>query len=320
MTNLEDWVDGVESWGFRVVDYDEDTMYFEGIERDEDTMVTYRIAPGVFVAYIDIKSRYRSENAVHGGRRGFRIAYCLNGNYYTHINDSKVLITSSEIFVGRAIPEAKASYGTQEGIVAFNIMVAPNEIEGRSFLKDLSLSFVEAVKDVNNMGFTVKRKDALDTARRLIDALKEADRGRIGLMTFQLMELISKERVSANRMRYFQEAADESVEPMEQYLKENLSRRITLESMEREFNCSKSTIINRFIRRCQYTPMKYLANLRMMEAERLLIESDATMTHIAESVGYDNPSNFARAFKQFTGMSPREYRKCYGRPENNAKK
>lgn len=66
--------------------------------------------------------------------------------------------------------------------------------------------------------------------------------------------------------------------------------------------------------------MKYLANLRMMEAERLLIESDAAMTHIAESVGYDNPSNFARAFKQFTGMSPREYRKCYGRPENNAKK
>lgn len=320
MTNLEDWVGGVESWGFRVVDYDEDTMYFEGIESDEDTMVTYRIAPGVFVAYINIKSRYHSENAVHSGRRGFRIAYCLNGNYYTHINDSKVLITSAEVFVGRAIPEAKASYGTHEGIVAFNIMVAPNEIEGRSFLTELSQNFVEAVKDVNNMGFTVKRKDALDTARRLIDALKEADRGCIGLWTFQLMELISKERVSANRMRYFQETADESVEPMEQYLKENLSRRITLESMEREFNCSKSTIINRFIRRCQYTPMKYLANLRMMEAERLLIESDAAMTHIAESVGYDNPSNFARAFKQFTGMSPREYRKCYGRPENNAKK
>ena len=320
MTSLEDWVDGVESWGFRVVDYDEDTMYFEGIESDEDTMVTYRIAPGVFVAYINIKSRYHSENAVHSGRRGFRIAYCLNGNYYTHINDSKVLITSAEVFVGRAIPEAKASYGTQEGIVALNIMVAPNEIEGHSFLTELSQNFVEAVKDVNNMGFTVKRKDALDTARRLIDALKEAERGRIGLMTFQLMELISKERVSANRMRYFQETANESVEPMEQYLKENLSRRITLESMEREFNCSKSTIINRFIRRCQYTPMKYLANLRMMEAERLLIESDAAMTHIAESVGYDNPSNFARAFKQFTGMSPREYRKCYGRPENNAKK
>ena len=320
MTNLEDWVEGIESWGFRVVDYDEDTMYFEGIESDKDTMVTYRIAPGVFVAYINIKSRYRSENAVHSGRRGYRIAYCLSGNYYTHINDSKVLITSSEVFVGRAIPEAKASYGTHEGIVAFNIMVAPNEIEGRSFLTELSQNFVEAVKDVNNMGFTVKRKDALDTARRLIDALKEADRGRIGLSAFQLMELISKERVSANRMRYFQETADESAEPMEQYLKENLSRRITLESMEREFNCSKSTIINRFIRRCQYTPMKYLANLRMMEAERLLIESDAAMTHIAESVGYDNPSNFARAFKQFTGMSPREYRKCYGRPENDAKK
>ena len=158
MTNLEDWVDGVESWGFRVVDYDEDTMYFEGIERDEDTMVTYRIAPGVFVAYINIKSRYHSENAVHSGRRGYRIAYCLSGNYYTYINGSKVLITSAEVFVGKAIPEAKASYGTQEGIVAFNIVVAPDEIEGRTFLADLSRDFVEAVKEVKDMGFTVSEK------------------------------------------------------------------------------------------------------------------------------------------------------------------
>lgn len=148
MTNLEDWVEGIESWGFRVVDYDEDTMFFEGIERDDDTMVTYRIAPGVFVDYINIKSRYRSENAAHSGRRGYRIAYCSSGNYYTHINGSKVLITSAEVFVGKAIPEAKASYGTQEGIVAFNIVVAPDEIEGRTFLADLSRDFVEAVKEV----------------------------------------------------------------------------------------------------------------------------------------------------------------------------
>lgn len=107
MTNLEDWVHGIESWGFRVVDYDEDTMFFEGIERDDDTMVTYRIAPGVFVDYINIKSRYRSENAAHSGRRGYRIAYCSSGNYYTHINGSKVLITSAEVFVGKAIPKPR---------------------------------------------------------------------------------------------------------------------------------------------------------------------------------------------------------------------
>lgn len=317
LTNLEDWVDGVESWGFRVVDYDEDTMYFEGIERDEDTMVTYRIAPGVFVAYINIKSRYHSENAVHSGRRGYRIAYCLSGNYYTHINDSKVLITSSEVFVGRAIPESKASYGTQEGIVAFNMMVAPDEIEGRTFLADLSREFVDAVKEIKDIGFTVKRKDALDEARSLIEALAKADRGGIGLMAFRLLATISKEQVSANRKRYFQETEDEFVAEMEQYLRENLKEPITLEQMEETFGCSKSTIINKFIHTCQYTPMKYLANLRMMEAERQLIDTNASMTYIAESVGYDNPSNFSRAFKQFTGLSPSAYRKCFGQSKND---
>lgn len=311
MTNLEDWVEGIESWGFRVVDYDEDTMYFEGLETDEDTMVTYRIAPGVFVAYINIKSRYHSENAVHSGRRGYRIAYCLNGNYYTYINGSKVLITSAEVFVGKAVPEAKASYGTHEGIVAFNIMIAPDEIEGRSFLKEQTLKFVEAVKDVQNIGFTVKNRGAVDLARTLIDALEAADRGAIGLTTFQLMDLICGERVSENRKAYFQENRDESVEAMKAYLQDHLSERVTLETMEAHFQWAKSTIINKFIRQYQYTPMKYLANLRMMEAERLLIETRASMTAISESVGYDSPSNFARAFKQFTGLSPSDYRKCY---------
>lgn len=320
MTNLEDWVHGIESWGFRVVDYDDDTMFFEGIERDDDTMITYRIAPGVFVDYINIKSRYRSENAAHSGRRGYRIAYCSSGNYYTHINGSKVLITSAEVFVGKAIPEAKASYGTQEGIVAFNIVVAPDEIEGRTFLADLSRDFVDAVKEVKDMGFTVKRKDALDEARGLIDALAKADRAGIGLMAFRLLSTISKEQVSANRKRYFQETEDEFVAEIEQYLRENLRESVTLDRLEEVFGCSKSTIINKFIRTCQYTPMKYLANLRMMEAERQLIDTNASMTYIAESVGYDNPSNFSRAFKQFTGLSPSAYRKCFGQSKNDTKK
>lgn len=231
-----------------------------------------------------------------------------------------MLITSAEVFVGKAIPEAKASYGTQEGIVAFNIVVAPDEIEGRTFLADLSRDFVEAVKEVKDMGFTVKRKDALDEARGLIDALAKADRAGIGLMAFRLLSTISKEQVSANRKRYFQETEDEFVAEIEQYLRENLRESVTLDRLEEVFGCSKSTIINKFIRTYQYTPMKYLANLRMMEAERQLIDTNASMTYIAESVGYDNPSNFSRAFKQFTGLSPSDYRKCFGQSKNDKKK
>lgn len=55
--------------------------------------------------------------------------------------------------------------------------------------------------------------------------------------------------------------------------------------------------------------MRYLNYLRMIEAEKLLIDLEKEITDIAQDVGFSNPSNFSRSFKKFTGLSPSEYRK-----------
>lgn len=55
--------------------------------------------------------------------------------------------------------------------------------------------------------------------------------------------------------------------------------------------------------------MRYLNNLRMIEAEKLLIDLEKEITDISQDVGFSNPSNFSRSFKKFTGLSPSEYRK-----------
>lgn len=43
-------------------------------------------------------------------------------------------------------------------------------------------------------------------------------------------------------------------------------------------------------------------------ASRLLTESDTPSIQVAYATAYSDPSHFARAFRRFTGMSPREYR------------
>lgn len=47
---------------------------------------------------------------------------------------------------------------------------------------------------------------------------------------------------------------------------------------------------------------------RINEAERLLRESDLTITEIAGLVGCDNPNYFTKLFKQYKGMTPRAFR------------
>ncbi|AZU61835.1 helix-turn-helix domain-containing protein [Neobacillus mesonae] len=51
-----------------------------------------------------------------------------------------------------------------------------------------------------------------------------------------------------------------------------------------------------------------LTGIRMKEAKRLLIESNKPIKEIAELTGYQNANYFSRIFKEFVGMSPREFR------------
>lgn len=53
----------------------------------------------------------------------------------------------------------------------------------------------------------------------------------------------------------------------------------------------------------------YLLRRKMERAAVLLRDISLKTYEIAEAVGYDNPKNFSRSFKQFYGVSPREYRK-----------
>ena len=49
--------------------------------------------------------------------------------------------------------------------------------------------------------------------------------------------------------------------------------------------------------------------LRQAKAEAALSKNDQTISQVGQSVGYNDPSVFARAFKLWTGMTPVSYRK-----------
>jgi len=56
------------------------------------------------------------------------------------------------------------------------------------------------------------------------------------------------------------------------------------------------------------TPHAYLAALRTATAQKLLAETDLSVTEISVRVGYSSPSHFSRGFRQATGLTPRAFR------------
>jgi len=60
------------------------------------------------------------------------------------------------------------------------------------------------------------------------------------------------------------------------------------------------------------TYSKLVDQVRFNRATALLQQSDAKLIEIASELGYTDPANFARAFRRWTGSSPREYRVLQG--------
>ncbi|MFU8780096.1 MAG: helix-turn-helix domain-containing protein [Kiritimatiellia bacterium] len=59
------------------------------------------------------------------------------------------------------------------------------------------------------------------------------------------------------------------------------------------------------------TPNAYLVRERVSRAQKLLIESDLTLTTIADTLGYRDIYYFNRQFRRATGMPPAAYRRMH---------
>jgi AraC family transcriptional regulator len=56
------------------------------------------------------------------------------------------------------------------------------------------------------------------------------------------------------------------------------------------------------------TPYQYLIQQRVERSKQLLTQKDLTINEIATVCGFANPSHFAKHFRSYTGISPKELR------------
>ncbi|HUA67879.1 MAG TPA: helix-turn-helix domain-containing protein, partial [Candidatus Saccharimonadales bacterium] len=68
-----------------------------------------------------------------------------------------------------------------------------------------------------------------------------------------------------------------------------------------------------FLENVGRTPGQELQRVRIEHAKRLLTESDHKMEVLASMCGYQSANSFSVAFKQATGMSPKQFRNSIAR-------
>ena len=91
------------------------------------------------------------------------------------------------------------------------------------------------------------------------------------------------------------------------YLAENYTNHITLQSLSQEMGVSTSQIKRVFREEIGECMVSYLTHQRIAQAKRMIREGQYTFTQIAESVGYDSIYYFSYLFKKHTGKTLSEY-------------
>lgn len=120
-----------------------------------------------------------------------------------------------------------------------------------------------------------------------------------------LYQLISKFMELAKlKSRY----EDERINQCLRYIHENTDKNVTLSQLADIACITEDHLIRIFKKEINCTPIRYINLKKMEKAQLLLLTTQLSISDIALELSIDNISYFNRLFKQYTNLTPGQYR------------
>lgn len=94
-----------------------------------------------------------------------------------------------------------------------------------------------------------------------------------------------------------------------EYIQEHLGENLSLSEIANELGISQYYFCHLFKRSTGMSAHQYLIQQRIEQAKHLLKQPEQTITAIALDCGFANQSHFAKYFRQYTGVNPKQFRK-----------
>lgn len=115
-------------------------------------------------------------------------------------------------------------------------------------------------------------------------------------------------RYAATKILESSEGESAAVKRAKDFMQSRFAEPISMPDVARHLNMSPSTFGKMFKRESGLTFTQYLARVRVEKSKAMLVNPSQTIRIIAFQSGFDSISQFNRSFRQYTGMSPTEYR------------
>lgn len=158
------------------------------------------------------------------------------------------------------------------------------------------------------MGITEADENILDAFYRLIMLLEQEERQKIMapliikeihylLLTSQLGDIIRAVNTKGSQNNQIANAIA--------WLKENFRQPLKIEELAKKFNMAESSFYRHFNKVTSISPLQYQKQLRLYEAQRLMLSENMEAANAAYEVGYESASQFNREYKRMFGTPPK---------------
>ena len=151
-----------------------------------------------------------------------------------------------------------------------------------------------------------------DLFRQMRDELVKCSWGYEEMLTFlfRVLLLTMRRRMKEDAPRISGFVQDE-IDRAKAYFEEHYNTEISIEQYAASRSMSTSWFNRSFRNSVGTSPMQYILEIRIRNAQTLLETTDYSVADIASVIGYDNPMYFSRLFRKAKGLSPAKYRKVY---------
>ena len=104
-------------------------------------------------------------------------------------------------------------------------------------------------------------------------------------------------------------AFDKTLQTAVEYITKNWDKTFSISELAKSCCVSESTLYHLFQRELGETPIRFLNSIKINIAIEHLENSRYSVSTISKLAGFNSENHFRRIFFDFTGMTPREYRK-----------
>ena len=242
----------------------------------------------------------------HHWHANLELMRILKGNSTVQLNDRKYEVTKGDVlFINSEVVHSALPQNCEYECIVFD----PHFVATNS-------EFEEVVANIVNHDMVVKEFSEDEEIKRIInnlfDAMKEAKNKFTitGILYSLFGEIISRNYFDEKLYTENENAKNlYKLKKVLNYIRTSYSKQITLKDMAQIAGVSPKYFCSFFKTMTAKTPMEYLNSYRIEKAAAKLLSTDESVTDIAYSCGFNDLSYFIKVFRDFKGISPKQFRK-----------